>query len=241
MSCTFFISDLHLSEQRPDIFQNFSYFMQQIAPEGEALYVLGDLFDFWVGDDETSSLIEETQLLFLALKQKNIPCFFVRGNRDFLVGEKFAASCGMTLLPDYFSFDLYGNKTLLCHGDTLCIDDEKYQRFRQKVHKPWLQALFLALPLSVRLKVAQKIRTKSGKEKTKKNFDVMDVNQDFVKKIMKAYESLQLIHGHTHREAFHFFNEGKRIVLGDWGREKNPVSILKVECSGEMTFIHWIK
>ena len=135
MSKTYFISDLHLSENRPDLTALFVDFMQHQAPQAEALYILGDLFDFWVGDDEKSTVIATVIEQIKGLSEQGVKCYFVHGNRDFLIGQKFAQTCGLHLLGDYEVVNLYGQPTLICHCDTLCIDDVNYQAFRKKVHQ----------------------------------------------------------------------------------------------------------
>lgn len=230
MKKTFFIADLHLSENHPQLTELFVDFMRHQAPQGEALYILGDLFDFWIGDDETSPLIELVQQHIRRLTEQRIPCYFIHGNRDFLLGKKFARRCGLQLLPDYHRMDLYGTPTLLCHGDTLCIDDVKYQRFRQKVHQKWRQRLFLCLPLKVRLKIAEKIRAQSRADKRHKAAEIMDVNQAYVRQIMQQFAVNRLIHGHTHRQNVHRMAPNiERIVLGDWGE---TASVLVVTETG---------
>ena len=153
MKRTYFISDLHLSENQPQLAALFFDFMQNLAPNAERVYILGDLFDFWIGDDEQSPLIEQVKNAIKQLTTSGVACYFIHGNRDFLIGKDFAQQTGLQLLPDYQCIDLYGKPTLLCHGDTLCIDDVKYQQFRRKVHQKWRQRLFLCLPLKVRLKI----------------------------------------------------------------------------------------
>ena len=230
MKKTYFIADLHLSENQPHLTRLFLDFMQQQAPDAEAVYILGDLFDFWIGDDEQSPLIEQVKEQIKRLTDKHIPCYFIHGNRDFLVGKRFAKACGLTLLPTYQVLNLYGQKTLLCHGDTLCIDDFAYQRFRRKVHQPWRQWLFLCLPLKVRLKIAQKIRHKSRQDKQRKSDEIMDVNPDFVRQIFTQFDVNLLIHGHTHRQNIHQIPPHfTRIVLGDWGK---TASILEASENG---------
>ncbi|MCI7480433.1 UDP-2,3-diacylglucosamine diphosphatase [[Pasteurella] aerogenes] len=230
MKKTYFIADLHLSENQPHLTRLFLDFMQQQAPDAEAVYILGDLFDFWIGDDEQSPLIEQVKEQIKRLTDKHIPCYFIHGNRDFLVGKRFAKACGLTLLPTYQVLNLYGQKTLLCHGDTLCIDDFAYQRFRRKVHQPWRQWLFLCLPLKVRLKIAQKIRHKSQQDKQRKSDEIMDVNPDFVRQIFTQFDVNLLIHGHTHRQNIHQIPPHfTRIVLGDWGK---TASILEASENG---------
>ena len=226
MQKTYFIADLHLSENRPHLLALFRQFMQEQAPEAEKLYILGDLFDFWIGDDEQSDLISEVQQLIRHLTEQGVPCYFQHGNRDFLIGKKFANSCGMTLLPTYQVIDLYGTPTLLCHGDTLCVDDVKYQQYRKKVHQKWRQWLFLHLPLKVRLKIAEKIRAKSRQDKQLKSTEIMDVNADFVQQMFAQFHVTQMIHGHTHRQKHHEIPPHfHRIVLGDWGETSSLLEV----------------
>jgi len=215
MKPIYFIADLHLSETHPELTELFNDFMQNKAQESQAVYILGDLFDFWIGDDETSPLISQVKQLIKNLTEKGIACYFIHGNRDFLVGKKFAQDCGLTLLR---------------HGDTLCIDDVKYQQFRRKVHQKWRQRLFLCLPLKVRLKIAEKIRAKSKQDKQYKSLDIMDVNLAFTAQTVKEFDVNRLIHGHTHREAIHQEKGYTRIVLGDW--RKDYASILEVTENG---------
>ena len=226
MQKTYFIADLHLSENRPHLLALFRQFMQGQAPEAEKLYILGDLFDFWIGDDEQSDLISEVQQLIKHLTEQGVPCYFQHGNRDFLIGKKFANACGLTLLPTYQVIDLYGTPTLLCHGDTLCVDDVKYQHYRQKVHQKWRQWLFLHLPLKVRLKIAEKIRAKSRQDKQLKSTEIMDVNADFVQQMFAQFHVTQMIHGHTHRQKHHEIPPHfHRIVLGDWGETSSLLEV----------------
>ena len=226
MQKTYFIADLHLSENRPHLLALFRQFMQEQAPEAEKLYILGDLFDFWIGDDEQSDLISEVQQLIRHLTKQGVPCYFQHGNRDFLIGKKFANACGLTLLPTYQVIDLYGTPTLLCHGDTLCVDDVKYQHYRQKVHQKWRQWLFLHLPLKVRLNIAEKIRAKSRQDKQVKSTEIMDVNADFVQQMFAKFHVTQMIHGHTHRQKHHEIPPHfHRIVLGDWGETSSLLEV----------------
>ena len=226
MQKAYFIADLHLSENRPHLLALFRQFMQEQAPEAEKLYILGDLFDFWIGDDEQSDLISEVQQLIKHLTEKGVPCYFQHGNRDFLIGKKFAKACGLTLLPTYQVIDLYGTPTLLCHGDTLCVDDVKYQHYRKKVHQKWRQWLFLHLPLKVRLNIAEKIRAKSRQDKQLKSTEIMDVNAAFVQKMFAQFHVTQMIHGHTHRQKHHEIPPHfHRIVLGDWGETSSLLEV----------------
>ena len=226
MQKTYFIADLHLSENRPHLLALFRQFMQEQAPEAEKLYILGDLFDFWIGDDEQSDLISEVQQLIRHLTEQGVPCYFQHGNRDFLIGKKFANACGLTLLPTYQVIDLYDTPTLLCHGDTLCVDDVKYQHYRKKVHQKWRQWLFLHLPLKVRLNIAEKIRAKSRQDKQLKSTEIMDVNAAFVQQMFAQFHVTQMIHGHTHRQKHHEIPPHfHRIVLGDWGETSSLLEV----------------
>lgn len=226
---TYFIADLHLSEHEPHITDLFLQFFAEKAPLAEAVYILGDLFDFWIGDDEQSELISAVKNAIHTTTQNGVPCYFICGNRDFLLSKRFVTECGMTLLPDYHLLNLYGKKTLLCHGDTLCIDDLKYQQFRRKVHQKWRQKLFLCLPLKWRVAIAEKIRTKSKADKRAKSAAMMDVNAEFTAKIVAEFGAEVLVHGHTHKQAVHLEPFFTRIVLGDWGE---TASILEITPHG---------
>ncbi|MDO4697747.1 MAG: UDP-2,3-diacylglucosamine diphosphatase [Pasteurellaceae bacterium] len=232
----YFIADLHLNEAQPEITELFLQFLAEKAPLADAVYILGDLFDFWIGDDEDSELIRTVKQALSTLTAQGVPCYFLCGNRDFLIGKRFARETGVQLLPDYHCIDLYGKKTLLCHGDTLCIDDVNYQQFRRKVHQKWRQWLFLALPLSLRLRIARKIRAKSRADKQAKSAEIMDVNPEFTAETVAKFGAEWLIHGHTHKQAVHICKNTDflpplytRIVLGDWGK---TASILTVTPDG---------
>lgn len=224
---TYFIADLHLQEAEPQITADFLQFMQTNAPLAEKVYILGDLFDFWIGDDERSPLIDSVKQAIKNCTASGVKVYFICGNRDFLIGKQFALETGLMLLPDYQLIDLYGKKTLICHGDTLCTDDVNYQQFRRKVHQKWRQRLFLCLPLRWRLKIAHKIRAKSQQDKRVKSAQIMDVNPQFTAEIVRKFGTDVLIHGHTHRQAIHQEAGFTRIVLGDW--QPHRPSILKVD------------
>ena len=226
----YFISDLHLSESHPELTGLFLRFMQGKALQAQAVYILGDLFDFWVGDDEVSPLNEAVKQALSRLANKGIPVYFVCGNRDFLIGRRFAEASGMTLLPDYAVAEAFGKKILVCHGDTLCIDDVRYQKFRRIVHWKWLQKLFLMLPLSLRVRIAQNIRAGSGKDKQRKAAAIMDVNPQFTAETVHRHDVALLIHGHTHREHIHHEQGFTRIVLGDW--HDDYASVLELDEAG---------
>ncbi|MFV1983741.1 MAG: UDP-2,3-diacylglucosamine diphosphatase [Thiohalomonadales bacterium] len=217
---TLFISDLHLSTERPDITQAFHYLLQNIAPKSEALYILGDLFEVWLGDDLILPEYQNSISELRKLSDKNIPIYVMRGNRDFLFGHQFELLSGVTLIDDPTIIDLYGTTTLLMHGDTLCTDDIKYQEFRTMVRNPAFQKDFLGKAPEERIAIAKQLRDTSVSETNSKSEDIMDVNLDTVIDVFTKHKIQNLIHGHTHRPAIHDFEANqlpaKRIVLNDW-------------------------
>ena len=217
---TLFIADLHLSAERPDITACFLRFMAEETHHIDALYVLGDLFEMWIGDDEDSPFLQQVKHAFKTLTDAGTPCYFIHGNRDFLIGKQFSRQTGIALLPQHTVVDLYGTPTLILHGDTLCIEDQAYQRYRKKVHNPVIQWLFARLPLSYRVKVGDKFRSNSGKNNQTKSQSIMDVTQAEVVRVMRDAHVTQMIHGHTHRPDIHDLDidgiPAQRIVLGDW-------------------------
>jgi len=229
MKKTLFISDLHLSPSVPHLVQRFVQFMEQEAHEYEALYVLGDLFEVWLGDDTPLEHYAPVAKAFQHLAQLNIPVYFMHGNRDFLIGYGFADACGIRLLPETKVIDLYGTPTLIMHGDQLCTDDVAYQQFRTMVRNPQWQQQFLQLSLAQRVEQAKQARDASKEETRQKAEDIMDVNQAAVERVMRENKVLRLIHGHTHRPALHNFTldgqDAERIVLGDWITQANYLSV----------------
>ncbi|NJD00578.1 UDP-2,3-diacylglucosamine diphosphatase [Candidatus Erwinia dacicola] len=217
MSHTLFIADLHLCTEEPAITASFLHFLRREAQHADALYILGDLFEAWIGDDDPNPLHAE---VVTALRQLSIPCYFIHGNRDFLVGKRFARAAGMTLLPEEQVLELYGRRVLIMHGDTLCTDDVDYQRYRQKVQQRWLQTVFLALPLFGRQRIARKMRNGSKQANRNKDLSIMDVNPQAVVDAMSRHRVPYLIHGHTHRPAVHPLEindqPAERLVLGAW-------------------------
>jgi UDP-2,3-diacylglucosamine hydrolase len=235
---TFFISDLHLSSERPGIIRQFIDFLQHQAIQAEALYILGDLFEMWVGDDAISEDMETVINALTALSNSGVPIFVMRGNRDFLLGNEFARKTGCTLLDDPTKVDLYGIPTLLMHGDTLCTDDVDYQQFRQQVRDPAWQAEFLAKPIEERIAIAKQARQVSEARTKEKPEEIMDVNAQAVETTFQQYKVSQIIHGHTHRPAIHELivnhESVKRIVLGDWYTQK---SVLRTDANGNQLFV----
>jgi len=217
---TLFISDLHLHESRPQITRAFFHFLHTRAKDAEKLYILGDFFDAWIGDDDDSPLNIEVARELKTLSDSGVKIFLMHGNRDFLLGEKFAALAGATLIEENSIIDLYGQPTLLLHGDSLCTDDKEYQAFRQQVRSTLWQQQILAQPLAARRILATQLREKSQAMNSLKAEDIMDVNQADVINVMQHAKVNSLIHGHTHRPARHALTldnkPAERIVLGDW-------------------------
>jgi len=216
-----FISDLHLCASRPNITTAFIEFLQHTASKAKALYILGDLFEYWAGDDDISDEFNMRIInAFKALAESGTQIYFMHGNRDFLIAEDFCRAAGVTLLADPSIIDLQGQKVLLSHGDDLCTDDAAYQQFRAQVRDKQWQADFLSQPLQVRKKQIEAIRMRSEQEKSQKSLAIMDVNDDAVNALVRKYHPDLLIHGHTHRPNRHSINlDGKLItrwVLGDW-------------------------
>ncbi|PML81001.1 UDP-2,3-diacylglucosamine diphosphatase [Enterovibrio norvegicus] len=232
-----FISDLHLSPSHPDITDCFYRFLNDEAPLASALYILGDLFEVWVGDDDDVPLHHEVAAALKVLSDKGVAIYFIHGNRDFMIGKRFAKASGMTLLPEHTVIDLFGKPTLILHGDTLCIQDEGYQRYRKKVHNPFAQWLFMRLPLSYRKNIGSKIRKGSTESNQQKAEDIMDVDHDEVSRVMASENVMTMIHGHTHRPDIHTFSIGndlaQRIVLGDWYTQGSVLACTKDGCKLE--------
>lgn len=221
MSYVLFISDLHLDESRPEHLAALKRLLQQHAGKCEALYVLGDLFETWIGDDDHSEFNLAAIAAFHAFTETGSRLYFMHGNRDFLLGEAFAKATGGELLAEGTVVDLYGVPTLLMHGDSLCTKDEKYMAFRAQVRTPEWQQMMLAKPLQERRMIAQMMRMQSQQSNANKASNIMDVTPEEVSSAMQASAVKQLIHGHTHRPAVHDValgsEVGQRWVLGDWG------------------------
>lgn len=217
---TLFISDLHLEADRPDIGKQLLHFLGTEASEADDLYILGDLFEAWVGDDDPNAHYFTIKRAIRKLTDGGIPVYFMHGNRDFMIGKGFANETGVKILKDPYKITMYGQKTLLSHGDILCTDDVQYQRVRKMVRDPDWQASMLAKPLKERLRIATEARRQSMEQTINKSLEIMDVNEDEVKRTIKAHNVDILLHGHTHRPNIHTVDLGnrkaKRIVLGDW-------------------------
>ncbi len=225
MRPTLFISDLHLCEDRPQISELFFRFLGEQASKADALYILGDLFELWVGDDQLDhdALSRQVAAALRTAATAGTKLFFMHGNRDFLVGERFAQESGLTLLADPTVILLEGERILLMHGDTLCTDDTAYQSFRQQVRDPAWQATLLAKPYAEREALARSIRSRSDVEKSMKAETIMDVNAGAVAAAFTAHDCRTLVHGHTHRPAKHEHLMGgtmaTRWVLPDWHQQ----------------------
>ena len=218
---TLFISDLHLDGSRPETTAQFLRFLEEEARRASALYILGDFFEVWIGDDDDDPHHARVMEGLRALTAAGVPVFFMHGNRDFLVGRRFADRTGVRLLPDPKLVDLGGTPTLLMHGDTLCTDDLQYQKARRFLRNPLVQAIYLTLPLSLRRRIAAYARARSKADTAAKAEYIMDVNHTAVESMMTEHGVTRLIHGHTHRPAVHRFKSTggrsmERIVLGDW-------------------------
>jgi UDP-2,3-diacylglucosamine hydrolase len=235
---TLFVSDLHLDPARPEITALFLRFLREEAIEADALYILGDLFEAWVGDDVGGEPAQSVRAALRSLVDAGVPVYFQRGNRDFLAGARFAADTGARLLPDPAVVNLYGEPTLLMHGDLLCTGDIAYQAFRAQVREPQWRQQFLAQPLAAREAFAAKARAASREHQKDVGGGgamdaITDVAPDAVAQTLERYGVRRLIHGHTHRPAIHALDAGgrlaRRIVLGDWYEQG---SVLRVDPDG---------
>lgn len=230
---TLLISDLHLDPARPEITALFMTFLSGPARRARALYILGDLFEAWVGDDDDGELGAEVARGLSRVATSGVPVYLMHGNRDFLIGMEFAGRCGATLLDDPCVEPIAGEPTLLMHGDKLCTDDHEYQRWRARVRSPEWQRDFLGLPLAQRRRVAAEMRAASREHTAGAPEAIMDVNVRAVERTMREHGVRRLIHGHTHRPAVHTFDlngePAERIVLGDWYEQG---SVLRCDESG---------
>lgn len=221
---TLFISDCHVDTSKPEITNNLAYFLQNRAQHARFLYVLGDLFEAWVGDDD-HNLGNQPITDCLKALSKNTEIFFLAGNRDFLLSKEAANAIGLTMITDPTVIKLGDHRVGLLHGDTLCTDDSDYQAFRRMVRDPDWQAQFLLKPLAERRAIATALRVKSSEATAEKAVEIMDVNADAVSNCFTELNADLIIHGHTHRPAVHqYANDQKRFVLGDWNPDPSYLS-----------------
>ncbi|MBN8727327.1 MAG: UDP-2,3-diacylglucosamine diphosphatase [Xanthomonadales bacterium] len=217
---TLFISDLHLDASRPDITRLFGTFVREEAASAEALFILGDLFEAWIGDDAADEVAAEVAGALAGLREHGVPCFFIHGNRDFLLGDDWARQARVVLLPDPAVVTIEGERVLLMHGDTLCTDDAPYQAFRAQSHAPAWQRAFLQRGIDERRAFAANARAESSRYTRSVAESITDVNAGAVAAAMRAHGVRTLVHGHTHRPAVHEIDldgaPARRIVLGDW-------------------------
>ncbi|MBQ4851052.1 UDP-2,3-diacylglucosamine diphosphatase [Pseudoalteromonas sp. MMG012] len=224
MRKTYFISDLHLTDDRPDITRAFYDFLDtHMNQEVDALYILGDFFEVWIGDDEQAPLAINIAEKLKTLQSMHISVYFLHGNRDFLLGKAYAQQAGFTLLPEQIVVNLYGTNTVILHGDEMCTQDIAYQQFRKKSRGWWWPKLILATPLWYRRRVARKARLKSKQNQSGKAVEILDVTNDAVKDMFAQHNVCNMIHGHTHRPYVHTYEPIQpeqplltRTVLGDW-------------------------
>ena len=213
---TYFIADLHLCDQQPDITRRFLKFCKEQARHARALYILGDFFEYWLGDDALDKTAIVLQSALKDLSDAGVKLFFMAGNRDFLLGQEFADSCGMQLLEEPTTIDLYGENVLLVHGDAQCTDDIPYQEVRKMFRNKDWQQQFLSMDIQQRIEFAKQARVKSQEHTQSSDHQIMDVNANEIAQLFSKHQVKTIIHGHTHRPAVHQSQDLKRIVLGDW-------------------------
>ncbi|MBY5993775.1 UDP-2,3-diacylglucosamine diphosphatase [Ferrimonas balearica] len=222
---TLVIGDLHLSPGRPDITQAFTRFLDEELDGADALYIVGDLFEAWIGDDDVTPFSDQIAERLRRASTK-LPIYFCHGNRDFLIGPRFARRCGMTLLPEPEVLELYGETTVILHGDSLCTEDREYQKFRRLRNRPWFRMMLLSLPLAMRRALARRARAKSRMHTQQKDERIMDVTPKAVDALMATHHASRLIHGHTHRPAIHPLpHQRHRLVVGDWYHQDSVLVI----------------
>lgn len=216
----YFASDLHLSDQRPELYQAFFSFLDEFGEQMSELYLLGDIFDVWIGDDATTPLIIELQQRLKTLTQNGMGLWIMHGNRDFLLGKRFAKACGGQITREQLEIDIHGRQLLLCHGDELCTDDQSYQKQRKIIRNPLVKFILSHLPLSKRQQLAAKARARSQRMNAEKDEYLMDVNPQAVEAMLIKTGAPLLLHGHTHRPKMHEYQltQGTafRLVLGSW-------------------------
>lgn len=217
------ISDLHLEEERPDITRAFLHFLATRARQAEALYILGDFFEVWIGDDAMTPFQQSIADALRALSERGTRIYLMHGNRDFMLGKGFCRAAGCTLLGDPSVVELGGERVLLMHGDSLCTRDEGYMRLRRLLRNPLSLFILRHLPLSTRRKLARKLRNESRAQTRMKASDIIDVTPELIPRVLAEHGVRTLIHGHTHRPATHELEvdgrPARRIVLGDWDQQ----------------------
>ena len=224
---TLFISDLHLEAGRPEIGEQFLSFLSDEARDAEALYILGDLFEVWLGDDDPNPYYTSMKVAIRELTDSGVPVFFMHGNRDFTIGEIFSGETGVEILDDPVVVDLYGQSVLLSHGDALCTDDVQYQQVRAMTRNPEWQAMMLAKSIEERIAFSIQARKDSMAHSNSVSAEIMDVNLEAVVATLRQHGTSIMLHGHTHRPAIHDVDLGNRlatrIVLGDWFEQGSVV------------------
>jgi len=220
LSHALFISDLHLPAATSPLREAFTEFLSGPARKAEAVYLLGDLFEYWIGDDAGLAEYSSERAVLHTLTASGVPVFFIHGNRDFLVGKDFARATGVTILPDPYRLDLHGVPTLLSHGDLFCTDDVRYQRWRKFARNAMTQGVFRRLPLETRQRILGGVRKTADSDKMQKDLGIMDVNEAAIRAAFQQHGVTRIIHGHTHRPADHAYEidgkERQRHVLADW-------------------------
>mgnify|MGYP005666025627 CR=1 FL=1 len=221
-----FISDLHLSDKNPELNQAFFKFLEESKEDCTHLFILGDLFEAWIGDDDDLPIHIEIKQALKAFTTNGPETFFMHGNRDFLVGESFAKKTGITILPDPYTLEINNQKVVLSHGDFLCTDDVDYINFRNNVRSKNWQKDFLSKDLNERKLIASTMRNDSRQATSQKSLEITDVNLKSVDSFLEEYNPNIFIHGHTHRPKIHHHDAIKRVVLGDWGSSGWYLSII---------------
>ncbi|MBB1076316.1 UDP-2,3-diacylglucosamine diphosphatase [Rhodoferax sp. 4810] len=220
MTQAIFIADLHLTPQRPQALRLFQFFLQHRARRAAAVYILGDLFDTWIGDDDVNTHYDAVRQALRDFTKSGRACYLMRGNRDFLIGQRFAAATGCILVNDPWRIEINDEPVLLTHGDLLCTDDVAYQKFRRRIRHPIIKWLFLRQSLTRRQRIAADYRRRGQLATAMKSLEIMDVNQLAVEAMMTAHQVTHLIHGHTHRPGDYYFTQAQhaiqRRVLADW-------------------------
>nr|WP_305884313.1 UDP-2,3-diacylglucosamine diphosphatase [Acinetobacter sp. 5862] len=232
-----FISDLHLSPDHPRLVRGFLALLKQYQDKNTHLYILGDWFNAWIGDDYSAPWLDEIITALQEFTAANNHVYFQVGNRDFVLGKKFLALFNATLLPDVYILEINHRKFRLEHGDALCTDDVAYQRFRKVIRNPILLGILKSTPLNFRQKLANGFRKKSSETKQLKSYDIMDVNLHVVENAIHQVDFL--IHGHTHRPEIHEVINKKRIVLGDWREDTAWILEINEQENFKLDFKKW--